>query len=117
MPVAPSPSETAAPVGERLVSVEVVVPSGVFWSGPARSVTVPSVSGTLGILARQSPDPSSFVPFRAPEVTRARHAMPNPGSLPTRSAPWGGTPGSAAGQCRASGITLTTAGGEAHHRG
>ncbi|WP_454730206.1 ATP synthase F1 subunit epsilon [Cellulosimicrobium protaetiae] len=55
MPVAPSPSETAAPVGERLVSVEVVVPSGVFWSGPARSVTVPSVSGTLGILARHQP--------------------------------------------------------------
>ncbi|MGW6228934.1 ATP synthase F1 subunit epsilon [Cellulosimicrobium cellulans] len=55
MPVAPSPPETAAPVGERLVSVEVVVPSGVFWSGPARSVTVPSVSGTLGILARHQP--------------------------------------------------------------
>ncbi len=34
MPVAlPSPSETAAPAGERLVSVEVVVPSGVFWAG------------------------------------------------------------------------------------
>lgn len=55
MPVAPSPSETAAPVGERLVSVEVVVPFGVFWSGRARSVTVPSVSGTLGILARHQP--------------------------------------------------------------
>lgn len=40
---------------ERLVSVEVVVPDGVFWSGDARSVTVPAASGTVGILARHQP--------------------------------------------------------------
>jgi len=56
VPVAPpQPSETTAPSEERLVSVEVVVPEGVFWSGRTRSVTVPSASGTLGILARHEP--------------------------------------------------------------
>ncbi|QJW35286.1 ATP synthase F1 subunit epsilon [Cellulosimicrobium protaetiae] len=61
MSVAPSsPSETVAPAGERLVSVEVVTPSGVFWSGDARSVTVPSVSGTLGILPRHQPVAASL---------------------------------------------------------
>ncbi len=61
MPVAlPSPSETAAPAGERLVSVEVVVPSGVFWAGEARSVTVPAASGTLGILPRHQPVAASL---------------------------------------------------------
>ncbi|MFI2702943.1 ATP synthase F1 subunit epsilon [Cellulosimicrobium composti] len=66
MPVVPPPpSETvAAPGGERLVSVEVVVPSGVFWAGDARSVTVPSVQGTLGILARHEPVAASLAAGR-----------------------------------------------------
>lgn len=66
MPVVPAqPSETVAvPGGERLVSVEVVVPSGVFWAGDARSVTVPSVQGTLGILARHEPVAASLAAGR-----------------------------------------------------
>lgn len=40
---------------EPVVSVHVVVPEGVLWSGDARSVTVPSVSGALQILARHEP--------------------------------------------------------------
>ncbi len=55
MSVAQSTSQPVAPSEERLVSVEVVVPDGVLWSGQARSVTVPSESGTLGILARHAP--------------------------------------------------------------
>jgi F-type H+-transporting ATPase subunit epsilon len=65
VPVAlPSPSETAAPAGERLVSLEVVVPSGVFWAGEARSVTVPAASGTLGILPRHQPVAASLTAGR-----------------------------------------------------
>lgn len=37
------------------LTVQVVAPDGVLWSGPARGVTVPSTSGSLGILARHSP--------------------------------------------------------------
>lgn len=55
MSVAQPSSQPVAPSAERLVSVEVVVPEGVFWSGEARSVTVPSVSGALGILPRHEP--------------------------------------------------------------
>ena len=51
-------SRTPAPdaVGDGApLTVQVVAPDGVLWSGAARGVTVPSTSGSLGILARHAP--------------------------------------------------------------
>lgn len=52
MPAAPTPAPTPA---EHVLSVQVVTPSATVWSGDADLVTVPSASGSLGILPRRAP--------------------------------------------------------------
>lgn len=44
-----------APTEGASLTVQVVAPDGVLWSGAARGVTVPSTAGSLGILARHAP--------------------------------------------------------------
>lgn len=50
-PAQPTPT---TPTGTAL-AVQVVAPDGTLWSGDARQVTVPSASGSLGVLPRHEP--------------------------------------------------------------
>ena len=52
---APQPAPASDPTGPRAMTVTVVAPDRVLLSGPAVRVTVPSVAGSLGILARHEP--------------------------------------------------------------
>ncbi|GEL46948.1 hypothetical protein CHO01_20640 [Cellulomonas hominis] len=61
-PAVPSarPNPAPAPDGPAL-SVHVVAPDGVLWSGDAAIVSVPSASGSLGIMARHEPVAAALV--------------------------------------------------------
>ncbi|WP_246854935.1 hypothetical protein [Cellulomonas sp. Y8] len=52
---APQPDTASDPTAARTMSVTVVAPDRVLLAGPAVRVTVPSVAGSLGILARHEP--------------------------------------------------------------
>lgn len=52
---APQPDAASDPTAPRAMFVTVVAPDRVLLSGPAVRVTVPSVAGSLGILARHEP--------------------------------------------------------------
>jgi F-type H+-transporting ATPase subunit epsilon len=54
------PNPALAPDGPTL-SVQVVAPDGVLWSGDAAIVSVPSASGSLGIMARHEPVAAALV--------------------------------------------------------
>ncbi|MDQ0425287.1 MULTISPECIES: ATP synthase F1 subunit epsilon [Cellulomonas] len=74
MSVAASPSPTPQHRAAGLLTVQVVAPDGVRWSGNARGVTVPSVSGSLGILPRHEP----VAAVLAAGVVRVRPATGDP---------------------------------------
>lgn len=64
------PNPALAPDGPTL-SVQVVAPDGVRWSGDAAIVSVPSASGSLGIMARHEPVAAALVagPVRVRPLT------------------------------------------------
>ena len=71
------PCNPAPASGGPTLSVQVVAPDGVLWSGDAAIVSVPSASGSLGIMARHEPLAAALVagPVRVRPLTGEVHEI------------------------------------------
>lgn len=60
----PSDQQDPTPTtgGASALAVQVVAPDGTLWSGDATLVTVPSASGSLGIMVRREPVAAVLLP-------------------------------------------------------